>query len=128
MSEKQSWKSCKHHLGDLERNIDTIAKANSQVRLMRAIIPESEKDKLFKKEGINQWYYCTHPELIKLEVYRQDGIPNKKEGYTSVAQLFHLDIPEDPSLDWFGSDKHYLESAIADGLRMCAHCKFYKKK
>lgn len=128
MTEQQSWESCKHHLGDLEKNIDEIAKTNIKVKLMRAIIPETDEDKLFIKEGINRWYYCTSPELIELGTYRRDGVPKKKEGYIPVAQLFHLDISDDQSLDWFGSDRHYLELAISDGLKMCSHCKFYEIK
>jgi hypothetical protein len=128
MAEKQSWENCKYHLGNLERDIESITKTNPQARLMRAIIPETEENKLFKKEGVNQWYYCTYSKLIELGVYRRDGIPNKKKRYIPVAQLFHLNILEDSSLDWFGSDRHHLESTIEHGLRMCAHCKFYKKK
>ena len=128
MTEQQSWKSCKYHLGNLEINIDEIAKTNAQVGLLRAIMPESDEDKLFRTAGINRRYYCTNPGLIKLEVYGRDGLPKKKNGYIPVAQLFHLDIPDDSSIDWFGNDRYYLELAICNGLRMCSHCRFYKEK
>lgn len=128
MTEQQSWEGCKYHLGNLERNLEKIAKTNPQVKLMRAIIPKTDEEKLFEKEGVNQWYYCTNPELIELGVYKRDGVPKKKEGYIPVAQLFHLNISDDSSLDWFSNDRHYLELAIRDGLRMCVHCKFYEKK
>ncbi len=63
-----------------------------------------------------------------LKVYKRDGIPNKKKGYTYAAQLFHLDISNCPSLDWFGEDRVDLDIAAKYGLAMCVHCKFYEKK
>jgi len=128
MLERQSWKSCRYHLGDLEINLDSIAKTRYEIKLIRAIFPETKCDELFRKEGINQRYYCTNSKLIELNVYRRDGIPKKKEGFIRVAQLFHLDISDDPSLDWFGNDRRYLKIAIEDGLRMCTHCRFYEEK
>jgi hypothetical protein len=62
------------------------------------------------------------------EFYRRDGVPKKKEMYLLIAQLFHLDISDNPSLDWFGNGRNYLDFKIEYRLRMCTHDKFYEKK
>ncbi|MCP3682899.1 MAG: hypothetical protein GY861_09435 [bacterium] len=126
MTEEQSWDTCKHHLGDLDIDLDAIAKAKNEVSLMRKIFPESERDAIFREECINQWHYCTHPELIASNAYLGDGIPNEQGGYTPVALLFVLGLIDDPSHDWLGEDKFHLDNAIKQGLAMCTHCKYHE--
>jgi hypothetical protein len=125
MPEQQSWESCKYHLGNLDIDLEDIARTDTRVKLWLAIFPRTALDELFRKEGINQQYYCTNSELVKLQAYWLDELIIKKKEYIPVARLFSLDISTGPGLDWFGSDRRDLERAIKDGLRMCAHCKFY---
>jgi hypothetical protein len=125
MAKIQSWESCRYHLGNLDINLEEIAKTNSTVRLWLAVIPMEKTSGLFSKEGVNETYYCTNKKLVELRTYSTDELASKNNSYTPVARLFRADV-SDGQVDWFGEDRNSLENAIKKGLRMCGHCKFYK--
>jgi hypothetical protein len=111
---KQSWKSCKHHLG----NLDSLMADRPLTKLARKIIPPTEAGERLEREGIHQWYYCVQPSITALNVYVEDLFDGKP-----IAQLYNV---YDHNLDIMTLEQ--VKATVVKGLRMCTHCGFYELK
>jgi hypothetical protein len=121
----QNWETCKFGVGNL-------AFPDKRDKLTRLIFPKKDWEEDLEQRGINQFYFCSSSELIKLKLYRLDRMFNKGGGFKNVAKLYSLDLSENSEgvsgLALYEEDLAQMSGVIKHGLKMCGHCKFYKPK
>lgn len=125
---EQSWHSCKYARGNLHPDVARPLETLPMYKLLRAAFPEQEWEKSLKKEGINEFYFCRNPSMLRLAnkgLYDFDGLMVKGKWKNHVI-LYRLDLS-----GYFGenfeAERIDTDSLVKHGLRMCANCRYYKE-
>mgnify|MGYP001585276657 CR=1 FL=1 len=129
----QSWHTCKYAKGDLHPDISEPWEKLQIFKLVRAIFPDSDWERLLKEKGINRFYFCDNTEMIGLAkkgAYALAELSDTKGAWKPYASLFSIDLSGyygcPTGTDPFDEETSSLKSDIAYGLRMCANCRFHE--
>lgn len=131
---EQSWETCRHSLGNLDLNLEEIAKTNPELRLLMTFQqPETEYERAFRKEGTHSFYFCTSEEMVEVckknGAYMLDGMLRLSGKWQPVIMLGNINPNEElgGSVDLLGEER-WIDVMVRNRVRMCTHCKFYEPK
>lgn len=131
---EQCWETCRHSLGNLDLDLEEIAKTNPELRLLMTFQPpETEYERIFREEGIHSFYFCISQEMVEMckdnKAYMLDGMARLNGGWHPLVILGSINPNEElgQPLDIL-EEERWIDVMVRNRVRMCTHCKFFKPK